>query len=445
MMKTSMYTFLFDCDGSEFYIYNSLSNALVELDDSSYRYLSDAQKNLTEIDKSVFDPELWEVLETKKFITENDQDDFLLYKSVISLQRSGTNNMHLRIAPTMDCCFRCHYCFEKYKEPGEMSEEVMDSIIKYLNSLPSKPDIVVTWFGGEPLMAVEQMERLYDKFVSQYKKPSKSDIVTTGYHIDEEVIAALKRMEITQMQITLDGLKETHNRVKHTDGCDDTFSRVLDNVDLVMATAPEINVVFRVNTTKQNADEYVPLYRQLVSRYRQYSNYGISPGIVMERGACNVESHGKSIFFTPKENARYNLDLYHNHKIHTTFMRYPSRFFLECGMRNVLCMAFDPEGYVYKCWELIGNKEYAVGKLSGEGKLEITNSVNYNRQMYGADPLADPVCIKCKYLPICNGGCPIQRIENSFENKRNNVCTFYKGHMEDFLKIHLDLKKSAKL
>lgn len=114
-------------------------------------------------------------------------------------------------------------------------------------------------------------------------------------------------------------------------------------------------------------------------------------------------------------------------------------------MRNVLCMAFDPEGYVYKCWELIGNKEYAVGKLSGEGKLEITNSVNYNRQMYGADPLADPACIKCKYLPICNGGCPIQRIENSFENKRNNVCTFYKGHMEDFLKIHLDLKKSAKL
>lgn len=108
MMKTSMYTFLFDCDGSEFYIYNSLSNALVELDDSSYRYLSDAQKNLTEIDKSVFDPELWEVLETKKFITENDQDDFLLYKSVISLQRSGTNNMHLTIAPTMDCCFRCH-------------------------------------------------------------------------------------------------------------------------------------------------------------------------------------------------------------------------------------------------------------------------------------------------------------------------------------------------
>lgn len=440
-MEISRYTFLFDSNNKEFYIYNSLSNALIELDETSYRYLDSAKKNHTTIRQSDLDKTLYDVLTNKKFITDNNVDDFLLYKSIITRQRANDNSMHLTIAPTMDCCFRCHYCFEKYKEPGVMSEIVMDSIVKYLNSLPSKPDVSITWFGGEPLMAIEQIEKLYNKIESNYKKPNKSNIITTGIHINKDVITILRKVGITSMQITLDGLKETHNKVKYTQECKDAFSKVLDNVDLVMSQAPEINVVFRINTTKLNMNEYVPLYTQLVNRYKQYQNYGISPGIVMERGACQIKGADKSIFFTPKENAHFNLDLYHKHHIYTAFMRYPSRFFLECGMRNNLTIAFDPSGYAYKCWELIGNKKYAIGKLTDDGKLEIINSVHYNRQMYGADPLEDPVCRKCKYLPICNGGCPIQRIENCFENKKNNVCTLYKGYMEEFLKIHMEIKR----
>ena len=440
-MKISKYTFLFDCKNSEFYIYNTLSNALVELDKSSYEYLSNL-KDSKEISQKELDPELYKVLVTKKFITENDQDDFLLYKSVITLQRSSKSMMHLTIAPTMDCCFKCNYCFEKYKKPGNMTEEIMDAIVNYLNSLESKPDIAVTWFGGEPLMAIDHIEKLYDKFVEHYKKPTKSDVVTTGFHITEKTIEIFKRIGVSQIQITLDGLKETHNAVKYTVGCDDAFTKVLDNAELVMSLAPEINVVFRVNITKLNADEYVPLYKQLVSRYNKYSNYGISPGIIMKRGACNIESANSQIFFSPKENAEFNLDLYHKHQIFTVFMKYPERFFQECAIRNVLSISFDPEGYAYKCWEVIGNKEYSIGKLNEAGQLTEINEKVLNRHLYGADPIDDPVCSKCKFLPICHGGCPIQRIENKFEDGNNCSCTYYKDYIAEFLKIHIARKKA---
>lgn len=437
-----MYSLLFKRNSSKFYIYNTLSNALIELDESSYNLLYELQKKHKEITREKLDAELFEILEIKRFITENDADDFLLYKSVISLQRASTSTMHLTIAPTMDCCFKCPYCFEKYKGPGKMTTEVMDHIVKYVNSIESKPDFSVTWFGGEPLMAIEQIEQLYDKLVSCYKKPTKSDVITTGFHINEKVIDVFKRIEISQIQITLDGLKETHNKVKSTDVCNDVFSKVLDNMELVMQLAPEINIVFRVNITKLNANEYVPLVKLLSERYKNYKNFGISPGIVMERGACNKDSIEESILFNPKENARFNLDLYHKHHLYTVFMRYPSQFFLECGMRNILSIAFDPNGYAYKCWELIGNKAYSVGKLDSDGKLKVTNLKNYNRQMYGADPLEDPICSKCKYLPICNGGCPIQRIENKFEGKHNCTCTYYKGFMDEFLKIYLAMRQA---
>lgn len=146
-MKISKYTILFDV-GANFYIYSTLSNALVEIDEESYQYLLNVKKNKLDIFSSEIDDELYDVLILKRFITENDTDNFLFYKSILTQQRAAQSHMHLTIAPTMDCCFRCHYCFEEYKEKDYMSEEVMNSIIKYLNSLPSRPELnKLTWFA----------------------------------------------------------------------------------------------------------------------------------------------------------------------------------------------------------------------------------------------------------------------------------------------------------
>lgn len=124
------------------------------------------------------------------------------------------------------------------------------------------------------------------------------------------------------------------------------------------------------------------------------------------------------------------------------FIRYPESAFNECAIRDHMAISFDPEGYAYKCWEVIGNKEYAIGKINNEGRLMDINEKILNRQLFGADTLEDVVCSQCKYLPICNGGCPLQRIENKFDNGHNCNCTFYKGYMAEFLKIHIARKKA---
>jgi len=136
------------------------------------------------------------------------------------------------------------------------------------------------------------------------------------------------------------------------------------------------------------------------------------------------------------------LNLFHNHGIHSPAIRYPSRFFEECAIRSRTSTNIDPEGYVYKCWEIIGNKKYAIGKLN-DGKITEINSITLNRQRYGSDTLDDKTCSRCSYLPVCNGGCPIQRIENEFEGGKNDVCTLYKGYLPEFLKAHLKLKKAG--
>ena len=92
---------------------------------------------------------------------------------------------------------------------------------------------------------------------------------------------------------------------------------------------------------------------------------------------------------------------------------------------------------------MIGNEKYAVWKLDNNGSPANINTITLNRQLYGADPLYDPKCSKCKYLPLCSGGCPIQRIENEFEGKNNNLCCLYKGYLDKFMKIHILRKEKG--
>lgn len=440
-MKISKYSLFFDIDNAEFYTYNTLSNALIEIDEDSYLYLFKAQKDKSEVSTSKIGNELYDVLTSQKFIVENDIDSFLYYKSILTHQRAGKSHMHLTMAPTMDCCFNCHYCFEKYKGKNYMSEEVMDNIIKYLNSMDNKPVLnKLTWFGGEPLMAISQMEQFYNKLIAGYKKPLSSNIITTGFHINSDALQVMKHIGISHMQITLDGLKDTHNSIKYTEGCDNVFDKVLDNIELTLKSS-DIHVLFRVNLTKQNAHEYVDLYRMLKNRFKSFKKFGIAPAFVMERGVPICKKESNDLIFNQREATEFILELYHKHNIHSPFLNYPTRSFNECAIRNEVATSFDPEGYAYKCWEVIGNKEYAIGKLNECGKLTEINQIILNRHLYAADPVEDPVCSGCKYLPICHGGCPIQRIENVFEGSKNCRCTFFKGHMEEFLKIHLKLKK----
>ena len=435
IMKVSRYTFFLDMNDGK-YLYNTLSNSLIEVDESVFSFLHEHQEYFKETE--VLDEETFSALKDRYFITDNDMDDFLKYKTMIRLQREENTSMHLTLAPTMDCCFHCHYCFEKYKDKKHMPESVMDSIIKYIKSRSCLKHINLTWFGGEPLMAIDEIEAFYDKLSAFWDKGFYSNIITTGYHLNENSIQVLKKAKVSSMQITLDGMKETHNKVKRLPGCNDVFGKIMDNIQLVTELAPEIAIVIRVNLTLDNCNEFLPLH-DLICRRFAGKKVSVSPAFVLDRGASVKD--GKTNLFNHKSKSDFVLKLWKDYKIDTHYVHYPKRFFDECAIRNNLAISFDPEGYAYKCWEVIGNKEYSIGRLAENGSLTDFNEKIFNRHFCGADPIEDARCSKCAYLPICNGGCPIQRIDNLFDGADNDCCTLYKGCLKEIIGIHLEQKR----
>jgi uncharacterized protein len=122
-------------------------------------------------------------------------------------------------------------------------------------------------------------------------------------------------------------------------------------------------------------------------------------------------------------------------------MIYPRNFICECATRNPNTWAIAPNGDLYKCWEIVGNRQYKVGELTKDG-IKITNPKQLNRYLYGADSFEDASCQQCFSLPICGGGCPHKRIENKFNNQKYDLCThFDKNKIDDYLILRAHYKK----
>ena len=343
--------------------------------------------------------------------------------------------MHLTIAPTMECNFKCFYCFETEKPKGKMSIETMDSIIKYILSSKQLEKLYLTWFGGEPLMALDEMTAFYNKLSRVYHKKFASNIITTGYYLDRHAIAVLRKINVNSVQITLDGNRENHNKIKRTPECPDVFNKVLENIDILTSSAPEIDVSFRINLTKQNLGDFHELFIYLEQRYKG-KRVVIAPAFVRDR--TNF-SHDNSYCVNREEVVSFVLDLWNKERIYSPWLDYPSSSCNECAIRDKMSISFDSEGYAYKCWETIGNRKHAIGKLGEDGIIKDVNITLLNRQLYGADCFDDEECRECPYLPICHGGCPMERIENKMYDRHNEVCTSRKNHISEFMKIHIEL------
>ena len=104
-MKISNYTKLIKLE-TRYFIYNSISNFLCEIDNNLFLILNakletKGKINYDEID----DAETWKLLISRKILTENEKDDLLKITSSFEMMRRASQSMNLTIAPTMDCNF----------------------------------------------------------------------------------------------------------------------------------------------------------------------------------------------------------------------------------------------------------------------------------------------------------------------------------------------------
>lgn len=117
--------------------------------------------------------------------------------------RYNRSHLSLVIAATSNCNFRCVYCYEgSVLRASTMSEAIQEAIVKFVESeAPHLETFTVTWYGGEPLLALDIIENLSIKFVDICKKNAiayDATIVTNGYLLNCTVIEKLNTLHVNQ-------------------------------------------------------------------------------------------------------------------------------------------------------------------------------------------------------------------------------------------------------
>ena len=170
------------------------------------------------------------------------------------------------ILPTTGCNARCFYCYEQGTKPVTMTAETASRVVRYIVAHRGDEEVTLRWFGGEPLVNNKVIDQICTE-LSQQGVPFRSKMITNGYLMDADLVERAKELwQLQWVQITLDGMAQTYNRVKDYiyQGVN-AFEHVLENISLL--TAAGIRVEIRLNVGKHNIGEMSELVELLHQRF----------------------------------------------------------------------------------------------------------------------------------------------------------------------------------
>lgn len=191
-------------------------------------------------------------------VTEDysDESDDKLENEAIDLDFSGMIPCAYRIALTECCNLRCVDCFvtKNLATRKVMTRETLEAVIaKTINNSKDLTDPVnYQFFGGEPLLkfnlvkyAVELLDAAAER--GEILQPSYS-ITTNAMLVTDEIIDFFKEHNFC-VGVSVDGDKETHNRLRPDVSAGDTFSIVRQKYFEMAQAGIDIHVLITPNPT----------------------------------------------------------------------------------------------------------------------------------------------------------------------------------------------------
>ena len=426
-MKTSLYNFIFQ-ENNNFYIYNSFVNSFAKINKDVAAFIENIESGkCPDIDESILAP-----LIKGGFIIKDNKDELAELKLRNRTSRYGATSFGITFAPTLNCNFKCKYCFEN-PQPQMASAETVDKVYDFvLKNLKGKTSFGVCWYGGEPLLAVDTIKKLSERFIPLCRTlniPYDADIISNGYLMTEERAKMLSDLGVSFWQVTLDGPPEVHNERRPFVNGGATFSTILDNLTACYKYFDRVSV--RINVDKSNYKNVRELLKILDDKGLK-NKVNVYFGRVQAFGAV-CKSVGSSCFSTEEfaeiESELNALTMEEGYDVDTR----PRLVAGFCTADRINSFVIDPDGNLSKCWNCVGLENEKVGTVFDHELNDLYI------QWLNFDPFQDTECSDCKFLPVCMGGCPYETVIKS-----EKECKTIKYNLNDQLKLRVKSLKEKK-
>ncbi|MEI6666751.1 MAG: radical SAM protein [Acidobacteriota bacterium] len=158
--------------------------------------------------------------------------------------REDTSQLRVTILTTLQCNFACRYCYQgSQNDPpraaAAMSATTAAAVARWIEAQLDqvKPRrLVLTFFGGEPLLNVPAMLSLADACWQASRTRGVQqliNIITNGLLLTPAIVERMKPFGLNGVKVTLDGDRATHDRMRPTRGGQGSFDRIIANIGRV--------------------------------------------------------------------------------------------------------------------------------------------------------------------------------------------------------------------
>lgn len=399
--KASQYNYMIDYKGKKLF-FNGVTGAGFCMTRNELDVLDPLLNNLEQFQSEY--PEDFERLTNLGYIIDKERDEIEYLRFKNREEVFLNKDYRIFINPTLECNFHCWYCYETHPK-GYMTEVVMEKIKKHLLLKVETDKITslnLSWFGGEPLLYFYEVVYPLSKFAkdlcNKNNIPFVSTITTNGYCIDEAMVVKFKDIDLTGFQITLDGHRQRHNKIRNYDG-KPSYDKIIENINLLCKHIEKINVTLRINYDNQTLKNQQA--EQILNDIEKENREKVR--IDLQRVWQTVQSESKE---QNSNDVAFLIDTAKKigfRQISCAGGLTAGQFY-NCYASKYHYVEINYDGKVYKCTAFGYEEPYEIGELQEDGL--ITWNEERISKLYASPTFDNPTCLKCAYLPLCWGPCP---------------------------------------
>jgi uncharacterized protein len=372
------------------------------------------------------------------FVVESRERERTDLRQYFANLREDTEQLRVTVLTTLQCNFACDYCFQgdhgdynkfAHKMSLDTANEVIAWVEERLDTIrPEK--FVLTLFGGEPLLnlpvAYYLAERCYAlceaRGVSQ-----RISVITNGLLLTPEVVDRLNPYGLQGIKVTLDGDRDTHNRMRPLRGRQGTFDKIIDNIRQV---AHKVPIVIGGNFDETSVESYPALldflreqefadkiakvnFKPIIKAPAPEQPKGFIPLTVV---GANDKPLGGTCMTSAGAGAGKSgsaCDTCHFLDEKMSFLReetqkrgFPTVDGIHmgpCEIHRKHAYTLGPDGAIYSCPGFTGEKTESIAHISGRSEPWHAAAMKRYERL---SPLKED-CGDCSYIPVCGGGCSV--------------------------------------
>lgn len=317
-----------------------------------------------------------------------------------------------------DCCnLKCLHCGSGCTARNQtyLSFELIKKVLNEVSARYDSSEIMICTTGGEPLLHPQLVD------IISYAKSLgfRNGITTNGTLITEKIAKELVEAGLETVAISVDGLKDSHEKLRNVSGCFDKALEGIKNLRKYGLAPQAISVIHKNNISE--LEEMYEFFRK--ENFASWRLVNIEPiGRANENNNLLLDSENlKRLFSFIKEkrfDVKNEMDVTFgcSHFVTFEFEHNIRDFYFQCGAGTKVA-SIMVNGDIASCLDIERREELVQGNVIKDNFVDVWEK-KFN--IFRTDRTAESkICASCENKDVCMGD---SLHTWNFDEKKPNYC-----------------------